>query len=222
MASLGRRERTLIGFGVAIVLLLAIYVLLVEPLVDRAREAKNRTVAREAALERRRLMIAQGPRIAEELGTVKRRLESESGRLLRGPTAPLAASELQKLVKDAAASSNMEVRSERVLPRLGSRGSSGGPHRDHHRGKHPRHPHRAVPARACGASVDDQGPQDTRRGGWTTARADDHAYRRRLRDAGGGVSIRRQARRQEGPSVSGRLFIANILVGALGCLFAAG
>jgi hypothetical protein len=116
MASLGRRERTLIGLGVAIVLLLAIYVLLVEPLVDRAREAKNRTVAREAALERRRLMIAQGPRIAEELGTVKRRLESESGRLLRGPTAPLAASELQKLVKDAAASSNMEVRSERVLP----------------------------------------------------------------------------------------------------------
>ena len=46
----------------------------------------------------------------------KRRLESESARLLRGPTAPLAASELQKLVKDAAASSNMEVRSERVLP----------------------------------------------------------------------------------------------------------
>ena len=115
MASLGRRERTLIGLGVAIVLLLAIYVLLVEPLVDRAREAKNRTVAREAALERRRLMIAQGPRIAEELQRVTRRLESESARLLRGPTAPLAASELQKLLKDVAAGSNMEVRSERVL-----------------------------------------------------------------------------------------------------------
>jgi type II secretory pathway component PulM len=116
MASLGRRERTLIGLGVAIMLLVAIYVFLVEPLVDRAREAQSRTVAREAALERRRLMIAQAPRIAEELRTVKKRLESESGRLLSGPTAPLAASELQRLVKDAAARSNMEVRSERVLP----------------------------------------------------------------------------------------------------------
>jgi Tfp pilus assembly protein PilO len=116
MTTLNRRERTLIGLGMAAVLVVGIYLLLVEPLVDRAREAKGRTAAREAALERRRLLIAQGPRIAEELQRVTRRLESESARLLSGPTAPLAASELQKLLKDVAAGSNMEVRSERVLP----------------------------------------------------------------------------------------------------------
>jgi len=116
MTSLGRRERALIGFGMGAVLLIGIYFYLVEPLVDRAREAAGRTVAREAALERKRLLITQGPRITEELQSVTKRLESESARLLRGPTAPLAASELQKLVKDVAASSNMEVRSERVLP----------------------------------------------------------------------------------------------------------
>ncbi len=116
MTTLSRRERTLIGLGMGAVLVVGIYFFVVEPLVDRAREAKGRTVAREAALERRRLLIAQGPRIAEELQRVTQRLESESARLLRGPTAPLAASELQKLVKDVAASSNMEVRSERVLP----------------------------------------------------------------------------------------------------------
>lgn len=116
MTTLGRRERTLIGLGVGTVLVVGLYLFLVEPLVDRAREAKGQTVAREAALERRRLLIGQGPRIAEELQGVTRRLESESARLLRGPTAPLAASELQKLVKDVAAGSNMEVRSERVLP----------------------------------------------------------------------------------------------------------
>ena len=116
MTSLGRRERTLIGFGVGMVLVVGIYFYLVEPLVDRAREAGGRTAARETALERKRLLIAQGPRIAEDLQRVTKRLESESARLLRGPTAPLAASELQKLVKDVAASSNMEVRSERVLP----------------------------------------------------------------------------------------------------------
>jgi hypothetical protein len=115
MATLGRRERTLIGFGIATMLVVGVYIALVEPLVDRSREAVGRTAAREAALERRRLLIAQGPSIAEELQGISRRLESESARLLRGPTAPLAASELQKLVKDVAASSNMEVRSERVL-----------------------------------------------------------------------------------------------------------
>ena len=115
MASLGRRERILIGGGVVVVLLVALYLFLVEPLVERAREAGSRATAREAVLERRRLTIARGPRIAEELQAMKSRLESESARLLRGPTAPLAASELQKLVKEAAASTNMEVRSERVL-----------------------------------------------------------------------------------------------------------
>ena len=116
MTTLSRRERTLIGLGMGTVLVVGLYLFVVEPLVDRAREAKGRTVTREAALERRRLLIAQGPRVTEELQSVTRRLESESARLLRGPTAPLAASELQKLVKDVAASSNMEVRSERVLP----------------------------------------------------------------------------------------------------------
>jgi Tfp pilus assembly protein PilO len=115
MTTLSRRERTLIGLGLGAVLMVGIYLFLVEPLMDRAREAKGRTAARETALERRRLLIAQGPRIAEELQGVTRRLESESARLLRGPTAPLAASELQKLLKDVAAGSNMEVRSERVL-----------------------------------------------------------------------------------------------------------
>ena len=116
MTTLSRRERTLIGLGMGTVLVIGLYLFVVEPLVDRVREAKGRTVTREAALERRRLLIAQGPRIAEELQSVSKRLESESARLLRGPTAPLAASELQKLIKDVAASSNMEVRSERVLP----------------------------------------------------------------------------------------------------------
>lgn len=116
MTRLSRRERTLIGLGLGTALLVGAYLFLVEPLLDRAREGEGRTAAREAALERRRILIAQEPRIAEELRSVTARLESESARLLRGPTAPLAASELQRIVKDVASGSNMEVRSERVLP----------------------------------------------------------------------------------------------------------
>ena len=43
-------------------------------------------------------------------------IEKQAARLLPGPTAPLAASELQKVVKDVAAAANVEVRSERVIP----------------------------------------------------------------------------------------------------------
>ena len=116
MPLLKPRERTMIGLGGATVLAIGGYLYLVEPLVNRAREAERLVPVREAALEHRRLLIAQQPRLAEELQTATSRLESESARLLSGPTAPLAASELQKLIKDTASGANVEVRSERVLP----------------------------------------------------------------------------------------------------------
>src|SRR4029453_5851601 len=60
--------------------------------------------------------IGQKGRLVEELAGANERLQTESRRLLRGPTAPLAASELQQLVKDRISGASVEVRSERVLP----------------------------------------------------------------------------------------------------------
>jgi type II secretory pathway component PulM len=114
--ALSPRERVVVGVGAIVALLVGGYLFLVEPLMTRARDAEATVPVREATLERRRLLIAQRPRLAEELAAVGARLEAESARLLRGPTPPLAASELQKLVKDQLAGSNVEMRSERVLP----------------------------------------------------------------------------------------------------------
>jgi len=116
VATLSRRERVVIGAGAVVALVVGAYLLVVEPLLTRARDAEAVVPAREAALQRRRLLIGQHARLTEELATVETRVETESRRLLRGPTAPLAASELQKLVKDLLAAGNVEVRSERVLP----------------------------------------------------------------------------------------------------------
>lgn len=115
MPSLSSRERVVIGAGAAVALCVGGYLLLVEPILTRARAAEATVPVREATLERRRLLIGQRPRLVEELAAVNARLEMESGRLLRGPTAPLAASELQKIVKESLAAANVEVRSERVL-----------------------------------------------------------------------------------------------------------
>jgi len=116
MPSLSPRERMVVGVGAVVALVIGGYLLVVEPILARSRTAETTVPAREAALERRRLLVAQRPRLAEELASVDARLEMEARRLLRGPTAPLAASELQKLVKDLLAAGNVEVRSERVLP----------------------------------------------------------------------------------------------------------
>jgi hypothetical protein len=84
--------------------------------MTRSRTAEATVPMREETLERRRQQIGQKARLAEEIAAVDERLESESGRLLRGPTAPLAASELQQLVKEHIGAAGVEVRSERVLP----------------------------------------------------------------------------------------------------------
>jgi Tfp pilus assembly protein PilO len=122
MATLTRRERVIVGVGAVVALAVGGYLFLVEPLLTRARDAEAMVPAREATLERRRLLVGQRPRLAEDLAAVTERLETESARLLRGPTPPLAASELQKLVKELLPVGGVEVRSERVLPTADHRG----------------------------------------------------------------------------------------------------
>ncbi|HSL50061.1 MAG TPA: type II secretion system protein GspM [Candidatus Deferrimicrobiaceae bacterium] len=114
MAALSVRERMVVGAGAAVALVVGGYLFLVEPLVTRARAVEAAVPAREAALERRRLLVSRRPRLTEELASVTARLEVESARLLRGPTPPLAAAELQKVIKDLLPG-GVEIRSERVL-----------------------------------------------------------------------------------------------------------
>ena len=116
MATLSLRERVIVGTGAVVALVVGGHLFLAEPLLARARDAEALVPAREATLERRRRLVAQRPRLAEELAAVTERLETESARLLRGPTPPLAASELQKLVKELLPPGGVEIRSERVLP----------------------------------------------------------------------------------------------------------
>ena len=116
MPTLSPRERIVVGAGAAIALVVGGYLLIVEPIMTRSRTAEATVPTREEILERRRDQIRQQARLAEELTAVNARLAAESGRLLRGSTAPLAASELQQLVKELLGDASVEVRSERVLP----------------------------------------------------------------------------------------------------------
>jgi hypothetical protein len=116
MPTLSPRERLVVGAGAAIALVIGGYLVIVEPLMNRSRTAEATVPMREEVLERRRQQIGQNVKLADDIAAVNERLQTESRRLLRGPTAPLAASELQQLVKDRIGVASVEVRSERVLP----------------------------------------------------------------------------------------------------------
>jgi len=113
-----RRERTLIGLAVVVGVLLLGYIYAFEPLQEWKRAGAELIPTREAVLERRRLLVSQAPTLKGEIEQVNKRLESYAPRWLKGPTPPLAASELQTLVKGLAEQAGAEVRSERILPLL--------------------------------------------------------------------------------------------------------
>lgn len=115
MSVFSRRERTLIGLGVAGLLAVGAYLYVVEPMLARQRQVAELIPIREATLERRRLMVAQREKLTAERDAWIQKVEAASAGFLSGPTAPLAASELQKLVKELAVSAEVDVRSERVL-----------------------------------------------------------------------------------------------------------
>jgi type II secretory pathway component PulM len=115
MRTLGARERMVIGVGLGLVLAAAGYFYVVEPALTRQREAAEMIPAREATLEARRVLIARRDRLTAELDTLGVEVDTASIGLLPGPTAPLAASALQKIMKDMATGASVEVRSERVL-----------------------------------------------------------------------------------------------------------
>jgi len=72
--------------------------------------------AREQVLAQKRELIARRAAITAELDTTTTRIDKLAARFLTSATPAVAASELQKLVKDMAAEAKTEVRSERILP----------------------------------------------------------------------------------------------------------
>ena len=116
MANLSRRERTVIAAGVLVGILLGGWSFVVEPILESNRRAGDLVPAREQMLEKRRDLIARKGVIEAELRSLTERLNAVSARFLTSATPAVAASELQKLVKEMAAQANTEVRSERILP----------------------------------------------------------------------------------------------------------
>jgi Tfp pilus assembly protein PilO len=116
IANLSRRERLLVVLAVIAAVVLGGWLYVVEPILEHNRSSADLVPARAQVLQQRRDLIARHAAITAELDATAKRFDKLSdGFLTAGPPA-VAASELQKIVKDMAAQARTEVRSERILP----------------------------------------------------------------------------------------------------------
>ncbi|PYN53581.1 MAG: hypothetical protein DMD92_20135, partial [Candidatus Rokuibacteriota bacterium] len=102
--------------GLAASVVIGGWLFVVAPILQANRGAADLAPAREQAVQRRHDLIARKAAIAAELEAMTARVDALSERLLSSATPAVAASELQKIVKDLAAQAKTEVRSERILP----------------------------------------------------------------------------------------------------------
>jgi Tfp pilus assembly protein PilO len=116
VATLQKRERRLLGFAVVVAVAVLGYWFVVEPLLVRRERVQELIQSRETLLARQDRLLARRARFEVEDKELRAELGRRRQRLLPGDRAPLAASELQKLVKSTAQDTGVEVRSERTLP----------------------------------------------------------------------------------------------------------
>jgi type II secretory pathway component PulM len=116
LGRLSPRERAIVLGGGAILAVVVGWLFVVTPLLDRNTATADLVPERERLLVRRMDLLARRGQIAAELESANARLERLNARLLTAAAPAVAASELQKLVKDMAAEAKTDIRSERILP----------------------------------------------------------------------------------------------------------
>src|SRR5215831_8797791 len=116
IGNLSRRERVTVGLALGVAVLLGGWLFVVEPILEHNRSAAELVPAREQVLLQKRELIARRAAITAELEATTARLDRLAEGFLTSATPAVAASELQKIVKDMAAQAKTEVRSERILP----------------------------------------------------------------------------------------------------------
>jgi type II secretory pathway component PulM len=118
MPALRPRERRLLVLAGLLGIGVAGYVYVAEPLIESHAATSELVVARRGLLARQQRLIARSESYGREIEGLRAEIVRHRARLLAGDKAPVAASELQKLVKSTAQESGIEVRSERILPTI--------------------------------------------------------------------------------------------------------
>lgn len=110
---LRKREKVILAVGGAVALLIISYHLF-QRYEDFNTSAQNRSEAKALYLKKQVEKITEKDNIKAKLENAKKELTELERGLLSGDKPPVAAAELQKLLKEIAMSLNVEIKSERI------------------------------------------------------------------------------------------------------------
>lgn len=116
LANLNQRERRIMAVALMLLAIVGGWELVIQPLLDRHRQAAELVPVREQTLARRLDLIGRRQAIEADLQATEARIAQLSERFLASAAPAVAASELQKIAKDMASAARTEIRSERILP----------------------------------------------------------------------------------------------------------
>jgi type II secretory pathway component PulM len=116
LGRLSPRERAIVLGGTAVAVLVLGWLFVLNPLLSSNTATADLVPERERLLVRRMDLLARRSQIAAELEAANAGIDKLNARLLTAAAPAVAASELQKLVKDMAAEARTDIRSERILP----------------------------------------------------------------------------------------------------------
>ena len=116
LGRLSPRERAIVLGGTAVAVLVLAWLFVLNPLLSSNTATADLVPERERLLVRRMDLLARRSQIAAELEAANAGIDKLNARLLTAAAPAVAASELQKLVKDMAAEARTDIRSERILP----------------------------------------------------------------------------------------------------------
>lgn len=112
------RERRVLKLGIAFAAILLLYLLAIEPVVEGERQVRKQLEAKTLLLGKSQRVLSRRQSVEEDRDRGKSQLAALEGRLLGGDKPPLAAAELQQILKAAAAKAEVNITSERILDPL--------------------------------------------------------------------------------------------------------
>ena len=110
-----KRERLVLSLGLAFGVVFLGYSLAAKPLLEEQKRVENQIKTKTALLEKYQMVLSRRQSLEEESERLEKRLAKLENNLLRGDKPPLAAAELQKILKAAAQQADVNITSERIL-----------------------------------------------------------------------------------------------------------
>ena len=115
-AQMNERDRRALGFLVPVVLLIIVVRFGVFPLMDSLEDGSRAIPVREKTLRKYRALAAAAPARENDARSFDARLADAEKGLLASRTAPLAAAEVQQLVRELTTTAGLQPRSVDFLP----------------------------------------------------------------------------------------------------------